>query len=225
MRLLEWDQVGEHLYETGVDQVVLYPYNTVSKEYTPGVAWNGMSALTQSPSGAESNPVYADNMKYLDLYSAEEFGGTIEAYMAPEEWLECDGSKLAAKGVSVGQQNRKTFGLCYRTIIGNDTEGNDYGYKLHLIWGAKASPSERSNTTVNESPEAMSLSWEFKSTPVKVEGYKPISLIEIDSTKVDPEKLAALEAILYGTKGESESADVVAKLPSPAEVLAMFPAG
>lgn len=213
---IEWDKVGEHFFEAGCDHGVLYPYNTVSKKYTPGVAWNGLTNVTETPSGAEANPVYADNIKYLNLYSAEEFAATIEALYYPDEFAECDGSAEPVPGVVIGQQGRKSFGLCYRTKLGND-ETDELGYKLHLVWGCKASPSERSYGTINDSPETATFSWEVNTTPVNIEGYKPTSIITINSTKVDSDKLAALETLLYG----SDEND--AELPSPAEVLAMFP--
>lgn len=214
MSILKWDESGERLFETGVDRGVLYPYNSESKKYTPGVAWNGLTAVTESPSGAEATKLYADNTKYINLYSAEEFGATVEAYMYPKEFEACDGSATIAKGATAGQQTRKTFGLCYRTLLGNDTDGQDHGYKLHLIYGCMASPSEKAYQTVNDSPEAITFSWELTTTPVNVgDNFKPTSTIIVDSTQCDKAKLAALEAILYG----SESAD--AELPDPATVI------
>lgn len=215
MAKLVWDKTGERYYETGVSKGVLYPIQPDGK-YTKGVAWNGLSSVTESPSGAEANPIYADDMKYLNLLSAEEFSATIEAYMSPEEFDECDGSAELAPGVSVGQQKRKTFGLCYRTVLGNDTENNEYGYKLHLIYGAMASPSERAYSSINDSPEATTLSWEITTTPVEVEGFKPTSCITINSTKVDAIKLKALEDILYGAN-ETE-----ARLPLPDEIATLM---
>lgn len=215
MSKLVWDQTGERLYETGVDRGVLYPQDDKGA-YTKGVAWNGLSSVSESPSGAESSPIYADNIKYLDLMSAEEFGATVEAYMYPDEFAECDGSKEIAPGVFAGQQNRVPFGLSYRTLIGNDVKNNDYGYKLHLIYGAKASPSEKSYQTVNDSPEAMTLSWELTTTPVALEGFKPTAQLTIDSTKVDDAKLAALEAILYGDETNDP------RLPLPNEVVTII---
>ena len=197
MSKLVWDQIGERYYETGVKQ---------------GVAWNGLTAVTESPSGAEASPLYADDIKYLNLISNEEFGGTIEAYTYPDEFAECDGSAALTAGVMIGQQPRKTFGLCYRTTIGNDIVNNDYGYKLHLVYGALAAPSEKAYATINDSPEAITFSWEFSTTPVNVTGHKPTACITIDSTKCDKGKLAALEAILYG--GESTEA----RLPLPDEI-------
>lgn len=212
MSKLVWDQIGERFYETGTDHGVLYKQGTDGK-YVGGVAWNGLTAVTESRSGAEANPFYADNIKYLNLYSNEEFGGTIEAYTYPDEFGECDGSAEIATGVIIGQQRRKAFGFSYRTKLGNDVDGDDYGYKIHLVYGAMASPSERSYATVNESPEAMTLSWEFTTTPINVEGFKPTAHVEIDSTKIDAEKLKSLEAILYG----SEEAE--ARMPLPDELV------
>lgn len=218
MSKLIWDNAGERLYETGVDRGVLYPIQEGGL-YTKGVVWNGLTAITESPSGAEATPLYADNIKYLNLVSAEDFGCTIEAYMYPDEFAECDGSAEIATGVYAGQQDRKVFGLCYRTILGNDTDSNGHGYKLHLIYGCLASPSEKSYSTVNDSPEANTFSWEVKSTPVNVSGFKPTASLTIDSTKVNAEKLANLEKVLYG----SESTE--AKLPTPDEVIAIVGAG
>lgn len=215
MSKLVWDQTGERLYETGVKMGVLYPLSSAGA-YDKGVAWNGLTAVTESPSGAESNPLYADDIKYLDLRSVEEFGGTIEAYMYPDEFAECDGSASLAAGVSIGQQKRKTFGLCYRTVLGNDVSGDDYGYKLHIVYGAVVSPSERAYSTINDSPEPITMSWEFSTTPVAVDGFKPTAHLEIDSTKANPEKLAALEAILYGDQ------DVEARLPLPSEIATLM---
>lgn len=196
-----WDAQGEHLYETGVNHAVLYPFSTATKKYAPGVAWNGITGITESPSGAEATPLYADNIKYLNLISAEEFAATIEAYTYPDEFAVLDGTGSMAPGVNVGQQNRGLFGLSYRTELGNDVDGNDYGYKLHLIYGAKASPSEKAYATINESPEAITFSWSINTTPVEVPGFKNTATITIDSTKVDSDKLTALENILYGTDG------------------------
>lgn len=210
MSKLVWDASGERFYETGVKQGVLYVQT--GGEYPKGVAWNGLTAVTESPSGAESTPLYADDIKYLNLISNEEFGATIEAYTYPDEFAECDGSAAIATGVYIGQQARKTFGLCYRTALGNDTDGNDHGYKIHLIYGALAAPSEKAYSTINDSPEAITFSWEVTTTPVNVEGHKPTASITIDSTKVDEGKLAALEAILYGSESEE------ARLPLPSEI-------
>lgn len=211
MSKLVWDQTGERLYETGVKQGVLYP-QAAGGTYPKGVPWNGLTNVTESPSGAEATPLYADDIKYLNLISTEELGGTIEAYTYPDEFTECDGSASLTEGVYIGQQPRKTFGFCYRTTLGNDVSNNNYGYKLHLVYGALASPSEKAYATINDSPEAITFSWEFNTTPVNVTGFKPTASITIDSTKVNAEKLAALEAILYG------DADNEARLPLPDEV-------
>ena len=218
MSKLTWDNAGERLYETGVKQAALYVQ--VDGTYPKGVAWNGITAVTESPSGAEATPLYADDIKYLNLISAEEFGATIEAYMYPDEFAECDGSASIATGVTIGQQKRKTFGLAYKTTLGNDVESNDYGYKLHLIYGALAAPSEKAYATINDSPEAITFSWEVTTTPVNVTGHKPTALITIDSTKVDKKKLAALEEILYGKNPTSlETHDgVEPRLPLPDEI-------
>ena len=218
MAKLTWDNTGERIFETGVKQGVLYPIQSDGK-YTKGVAWNGLTAVTESPSGAEATALYADDIKYLNLLSNEEFGATIEAYTYPDEFAECDGSAELATGVMIGQQKRKTFGLCYRTTIGNDVEGNDYGYKLHLVYGCLAAPSEKGYSTINDNPDAITFSWEVSTTPVSVEGFKPTSQITIDSTKADPTKLAALEAVLYG------GAETEAKLPLPDEVATLMSAG
>ena len=216
MSKLVWDQVGERLYETGVEMAAIYPIT--GGNYGAGAAWNGLTAVTESPSGAEPTALYANDKKYVELMSAEEFGGTIEAYTYPDEFEQCDGSAELADGVVIGQQARKAFGLCYRTIVGNDVQGNDFGYKLHLIYGATAAPSEKAYATVNDSPEAVTFSWEVTCTPVEVAGFKPTATVVIDSRKVEPEKLAALEAKLYG----DESTE--AQLPLPAEIAAMFKA-
>lgn len=215
MAKLEWDKVGEHFYETGVDHAVLYLRDTSGK-YTKGYAWSGVTSISESPSGAEASAQYADNQKYLTLISAEEFGMTIEAFTYPSEFDECNGEVEAAEGVRIGQQKRSTFGLSYRTKVGNDVDGQDKHYKLHLVYGCTAAPSERAYATVNESPEAMTFSWEISTNPENVTGQKPTSLITIDSREADPEKLAQLETMLYG--GEAEDA----KLPSPDEVVALF---
>ena len=213
MSKLVWDKTGERLYETGVKQGVLYLIGSAGT-YTKGVAWNGLTNVTESPSGAEATPLYADDIKYLNLMSTEEFGGTIEAYTYPDEFAECDGSASLTDGVYIGQQARKTFGFCYRTTLGNDVDNNNYGYKLHLVYGALASPSEKAYGTINDNPEAITFSWEFSTTPVNVTGHKPTASITIDSTKVDAEKLAALEKILYGDDADSTEA----RLPLPDEV-------
>ena len=212
MSKLVWDKTGERLYETGVKQGVLYP-QAVGGTYPKGVAWNGLTNITESPSGAEATALYADDIKYLNLVSAEEFGGTIEAYTYPDEFAECDGSAALTDGVFIGQQDRKTFGLCYRTTLGNDVDSNGHGYKLHLIYGALAAPSEKAYATINDSPEAITFSWEFKTTPVNVTGHKPTASLTLDSTKVSETKMAALEKVLYGD-GETE-----ARLPLPDEVV------
>ena len=216
MSKIVWDQTGERLYETGIRNGVLYiPTDGV---YSKGVAWNGLTAVTESPSGAEATALYADDIKYLNLISNEEFGCTIEAYTYPEEWAACDGSASLAAGVTIGQQARKTFGLSYRTTLGNDTEGTDYGYKLHLVYGGLAAPSEKAYATINDSPEAITFSWEVSTTPVNVTGHRPTSHLEIDSTKADPAKLAALEAILYGDETNE------ARLPLPDEIAELMAA-
>lgn len=217
MSALVWDQTAERLYETGVRKGVVYPQAT-DGTYPAGAAWNGLTAVTESPSGAEPTDLYANDAKYLSLMSAEDYGGTIEAYTYPDEFAECDGSAEIATGVTIGQQTRKAFGLCYRTVLGNDVKNEDYGYKLHLVYGAKASPSEKSYETINDSPEAITFSWEFNTTPVDVTGYKSTAYLCIDSTKADATKLAALEEILYG----SEDAD--ARLPLPDEVMTLMAA-
>lgn len=199
MSKLVWDQAGQKLYETGVDQMVLYP-QAANGSYEQGVAWNGVTAVNQSASGGDTNDLYADNIKYLSLRAAENYGATIEAYTYPEEFAECDGSKEIAPGVYTGQQARKAFGYCYRTLIGNDTEGDAHGYKLHIVYNATVSPSEKSYGTVNDSPDAINFSWEVSTTPVAVTGYKPTAHIEIDSTKADSTKLNTLKDKLYGTE-------------------------
>lgn len=218
MSQLVWDQTGQRIYETGVKKGVLYVQDSKGA-YPKGVAWNGLTAVNQSPSGAEASPLYADDIKYLELMSNEDFGGSIEAYTYPEEFEACDGSAALATGVKIGQQKRSSFGLCYRTIIGNDIENDEYGYKLHLVYGCKAAPSEKAYATVNDSPEAVTFSWEFTTTPVAVDGFKPTAYLEIDSTKADADKLAALEAILYG------SGDTEARLPLPSEIKTLMADG
>ena len=215
MSKLVWDQTGERLYETGVKQGVLYPIQE-GGVYSKGVAWNGLTAVTESPSGAEATALYADDIKYLSLMAAEEFGATIEAYTYPDEFAMCDGSAELASGVMIGQQKRTMFGLSYKTTIGNDVDGNDHGYKLHLIYGAMASPSEKAYASINDSPEAITFSWEITTTPVNVTGFKPTACVTIDSTKADPTKLAALEDMLYGSESEE------AKLPLPDEIKALM---
>lgn len=217
MSKLVWDASGERLFETGVSKGVLYPQ--VSGAYPLGVAWNGLTAVTESPSGAEATPLYADNIKYLNLVSAEEFGATIEAYTYPDEFAECDGSKEAVVGLMLGQQARKVFGLCYKTVVGNDVN-SELGYKLHLIYGALAAPSEKAYATINDTPEAITFSWELTTTPVEVTGFKPTASLTIDSTKVSASLLTALELILYG------DTSVDPRLPLPAEVITLLtPAG
>lgn len=226
---LAWDKTGERLYETGVDHGVLYPIQT-GGVYSKGVAWNGLSAVSESPSGAEASPIYADNIKYLNLMSAEEFGATIEAFMYPDEFAECDGSVEVVPGMFAGQQSRKMFGLAYRTILGNDVENNDYGYKLHLIYGALAAPSEKGYSTVNENPEPITLSWEISTTPVAInttidgKKLKPTACLTFDSTKFDPKFMAKLEEILYGKDPTTEDGDdgVDARLPLPDEIIKLY---
>lgn len=217
MAKLVWDKTGERYYETGVKNGVLYPQET-GGTYPKGVAWNGLTAVTESPSGAEATALYADDIKYLNLLSAEEFGATIEAYTYPEEFAECNGEAELSKGISIAQQARKAFGMCYRTTVGNDVDGNDHGYKLHLIYGAMASPSDKGYSTINDSPEAITFSWEITTTPVNVTGFKPTASITIDSTKVDTVKLGNLEKILYG------DIETEARLPLPDEIAELFAA-
>ena len=212
MSKLIWDEEGKKTYETGVSKGVLYVKE--GAEYGAGVVWNGLTAVTESPSGAEATPLYADNIKYLNLIANEEFGATIEAYTYPDEFGVCDGSAELAPGVVIGQQGRKTFGLSYVTKLGNDTDGADHGYKIHLVYGCTAAPSERAYATVNESPEAITFSWELTTVPVPVAGHKPTAILTIDSTKVDKTKLATLEEKLYGGTSSAE-------LPTPDEVLAI----
>lgn len=215
MSRIEWDKTGERVYETGVKNGVLYTPNAQGA-YTNGVAWNGLTGVTEKPSGAETQALWADDIKYAAPRSKEEFGGTIEAYTYPDEFAECDGTKELADGVTIGQQKRKTFGLCYRTIIGNDTENDDYGYKLHIVYGATASPAERGYKTVNDSPEAITFSWEFETTPVEVTGCEATAILTIDSTKADATKLEALKDILYGTENDNP------RLPLPDEIKRIF---
>ena len=215
MAKLVWDQTGEKYYETGVKMCVLYSI-TADGAYKPGVAWNGLTGIDESPSGAEATSLYADDSKYLDLISKEEFSATIKAYTYPKEFEACDGLSDLVDGVTIGQQSRKMFGICYRTAVGNDIDGDDHGYKLHLVYGLKASPSEKSRTTINDSPEAIEFSWEAKSTPVSVTGGKPTSTVEIDSTVVTADKMAKIEEILYG----SES--VEPRMPLPDEIKSLM---
>lgn len=215
---LVWDAVGERLFETGVKQCVLYPIDKISGTYNKGVAWNGVTSVSESPSGAEATDLYADDAKYLSLLSAETFGCTVEAYTYPEEFEACDGTAQLTPGVTIGQQARSVFGLCYRTTVGNDVDGNDHGYKLHIIYGCKATPSEKSYSSINDSPEAITFSWTVNTTPVSVEGFKPTASLVIDSTKVDKSKLSKLEDVLYG----SESTDP--RLPLPNEIVTILTA-
>ena len=198
MSKIVWDAIGEHFFETGTKNGVLYPYNKTTGKYAPGVAWNGLTQVTEKPTGAEATALYADNIKYLNLVSAEDFEGTIEAYTYPDEFMACDGSASLGTGVYVGQQERKSFGLCYRTMYGNDTDGTSHGYKLHLVYGCLASPSEKGYETINDSPSAITFSWDFKTTPVNVSGKKPTAVLIIDSTKIDSAKLTSIENTLYG---------------------------
>lgn len=227
MGKLIWDQIGERVYETGVNKGVLYPFNNTTKEYDKGVAWNGLTNVSENPSGAEATPLYADNIKYLNLMSAENFGATVEAYTYPDEFAECNGEVALAEGVIAGQQKRKAFGMSYQTRIGNDTDA-EAGYKIHLVYGALAAPSQKSYATINDSPEAITFSWELSTTPVEVPGMKPTASLVIDSTKVDPTKLKALEEILYGQDGDSEADPVVEakdpRLPLPSEIAKLFKA-
>lgn len=215
MAAIVWDKTGERFYETGIDRGVLYP-TAEGGEYGNGVPWNGLTGVTESPSGAEATALYADNMKYLSLMSVEEFGATVEAYTYPKEFKECDGSATIASGVVIGQQERKAFGLCYRTKIGNDVEGDDLGYLIHIIYGAKASPSEKPYATINDSPDAITFSWELTTTPINVEGFKPTASITIDSRDANPTDLASLEKILYGDESNEP------RLPLPDELVTIM---
>ena len=215
MSKIVWDAIGEHTFETGVRNGVLY-LKDAEGAYSNGVAWNGLTSVSESPEGAEATDLYADDIKYLTLMSAENFKATIEAYTYPVEFEECDGSATIAKGVVIGQQSRKPFGLCYRTAIGNDTDGNEHGYKLHIVYGCQASPSEKQYSTINDSPEAITFSWEVSTTPVNVTGKKPTATLIIDSTKTDKAKLTALEAILYGSE-QTEP-----RLPLPDEIATLM---
>ena len=217
MSKIVWDAIGEHTFETGVRNGVLY-LKDAQGAYSTGVAWNGLTSVSESPEGAEATDLYADDIKYLTLMSAENFKATIEAYTYPVEFEECDGSATIAKGVVIGQQPRKPFGLCYRTAIGNDTDGNEHGYKLHIVYGCQASPSEKQYSTINDSPEAITFSWEVNTTPVNVNGKKPTATLIIDSTKVDKAKLTALEAILYGSEEQEP------RLPLPDEIATLMTA-
>lgn len=214
MAAIKWNEVGSRVYETGVQKGVLYLINEAGK-YANGVAWNGLVSVNESPSGAEPTPLYASDSKYIELMSAEEFGASIEAYTYPDEFEACDGSAELDAGITIGQQPRSMFGLCYRTTKGNDVAGNEYGYKLHLIYGAKAAPTEKAYTTINDSPEAITFSWELTTTPVEVPGFKPTASITIDSTKVTPANMVKIEELLYGTATKE------ATLPMPSEILAL----
>lgn len=223
MSKLVWDAESERIYETGVNKGVLYPKGEEGG-YSDGVAWNGLTGVTENPSGADNNPIYADNIKYLNLRSAEEYGCTIEAYTYPDAFAACDGSAEIVPGVRIGQQTRKQFGFSYRTIIGNDTKGEDYGYKIHLVYGCDAAPSSKGYQTINDNPDAITFSWEISTTPVNVTGYKPTATMEIDSTKTDSDKLKALEDILYGTDsgvGEDATSGTKPRLPLPDEVISL----
>lgn len=215
MSRIKWDETGKRLFETGVDRGVFFPVDDTGK-YGAGVPWNGLTGVSENPTGAEPNPLYADNIKYLNLFSTEEFGATVEAYTYPPEFKECDGSKSIAKGVYIGQQVRRKFGFAYRTLIGNDVKGQDFGYIIHLVYGCQASPSDKGYQTVNDNPDAITFSWEFSTTPVEVEGHRPTATVEINSTECDPAKLKAFEDVLYG--GENEES----KLPLPAEVATLL---
>lgn len=217
MTKLVWDEIGSRFFETGVKNGVLFVQND-DGTYGNGVVWNGLTAVTESPSGAEATPLYADDMKYVVLYSAEEFGATVEAFTYPEEFEQCDGSAALAEGVAIGQQKRKSFALCYKTAIGNDIQGQDLGYKIHVIYGAKAAPSEKAYATINDSPEAITFSWELSTVPVPVEGFQPTSTLVIDSTKVSAENLAILEAKLFGSESEES------QLPLPGEIIGLLQA-
>lgn len=215
MSKIVWDAIGDHIFETGVRNGVLY-LKDAQGAYNTGVAWNGLTSVSESPEGAEPTDLYADDIKYLSLMSAENFKATIEAYTYPVEFEECDGSATIAKGVVIGQQSRKPFGLCYRTSIGNDTDGNEHGYKLHIVYGCQASPSEKQYSTINDSPDAVTFSWEVSTTPVNVNGKKPTATLTIDSTKADKSKLTALEAILYGSEQDEP------RLPLPDEIVTLM---
>lgn len=215
MSRIIWDNTGDRMYETGTKNGVLYP-QAENGTYSKGVAWNGLTAVTESPTGAEATPLYADDIKYLNLYSVEEFKATLEAYYYPDEFAVCDGSAEIATGVTIGQQKRKPFGLSYKTVLGNDVDGNNHGYKLHIIYGAMAAPSEKSYSTINDSPEAITMSWELSTTPVTIEGFDPTASLTIDSTKVDGTKLKKLEDVLYGTS------NLEPRLPLPDEIVTLL---
>lgn len=223
---IAWDQTGERKYETGVDRVVLYPIRDTivdqTNPYDAGVAWNGVTGISQSASGGEASPLWADNIKYLNLVSAEEASLSIEAYTYPDEFEDCDGTRELVAGAIIRQQHRKMFGLCYRTLIGNDQKQTDFGYKIHIVYGCLASPSDRSYATVNDSPEAISFSWSVSTTPVEVAGFKPTSIITIDSTKSTPAKMSALESVLYGTAASGNQSSVPARLPLPDAIVTLL---
>lgn len=219
---VKWDEPGERLYETGIDHGVLYLLDS-DGEYSNGVAWNGLTSISENPSGAESTPIYADNIKYLTLLSVEEFGLTVEAYMYPDEFMLCDGSAQIIEGATIGQQGRSVFGLAYRTKVGTDLS-DEAGYKIHLVWGAKASPSERAYQSVNDSPEAITFSWEITTTPVPVAGHKATASMVLDSTKIPAAKLAAIEALLYGTEGSGSSTGTEPTLPMPDDIIEILEA-
>lgn len=220
---LKWDQTGQKLYETGIEKCVHYS-QLQDGSFGNGVAWNGVTSISENPDGGEPTPVYADNIQYLNLMSAEKLNLAIEAYTYPDEFAECDGSAEIMEGVVIGQQTRKPFGLCYRTVLGNDTASNDHGYKLHLVYNCLAQPTEKGYETVEDETEAITFSWDVATTPVKVTGYKPAALLTVDSTKVNATKLAALEAVLYGTDGEGNNAGTTARLPFPDEVKTLLTA-
>lgn len=226
MAKLVWDQVGEHLYETGVDRAVLYKFDKTTNAYGKGVAWNGLTGVTESPSGAEANAFYADNIKYLNIFSAEQFGATITAYTYPDEFESCNGYAEITDGVVIGQQKRDTFAFAYRTLIGSDTEGNDKGYKIKLVYGCTASPSEQAHSTVNDSPSPVEMSWTISTTPIQVTGFKPTATIDIDSTKFTTEeakaKLKAFESYLYGTDADGTTAGTDPQMPLPEKVLELL---
>lgn len=221
MAKLVWDATGQRKYETGLSKGVLYVYDAANNTYGKGVAWNGLTAVSESPSGAEATDLWADDRKYITLRSAEDFGMTIEAYTYPDEFGVCDGSAMIATGVKIGQQKRATFGFSYVSKIGNDTD-EDAGYIIHLVYGCTAAPSERSRATINDSPEAITFSWEITTNPVDIEGYKPSATVEIDSTKVDETKLAALEAALYGSDAAGQGTGTDPRLPMPSEVITLL---
>lgn len=222
MSRLKWDQTGQKYYETGVEHGVLYVQSSDDGTYPEGVAWNGLINVSEKPSGGEPSPIYADNIKYLNLMSTEEFGASIEAYTYPEEFEDCDGSKEIAPGVYAGQQTRKIFGMAYKTNIGNDVDGDSHGYKIHLIYGCLAAPSEKGYATINDNPEAITFSWEVSTTPVAVKGAKPTASIVINSTKTTPEKMKIIEDILYGTDGGDGTDAKVARLPLPDEIVELL---